>query len=433
MSSSQHNCSDNSIEQNNKGNTTSRVNEGRRRINVNQIPEEIINNEILNQKIASTLPKNYNFEIHKTIWKLKSINCKRVALQFPEGLFVFAIAISELLEEFAQVEVVVFGDVTYGACCIDDFTANSMKCDFIIHYAHSCLVPVNQMLNGIKVLYVFVDIKFDLWHFIETVALNFDPHKNNFALASTIQFVTSIHSAAKELREKHNFKVYIPQSKPLSPGEVLGCTASKLPQEINTILFVADGRFHLEAILIANPNVEAYKYNPYNKEITKESYDFEKMTCDREKAIETSTQVCQNEGIFGLILGTLGRQGNPKILQNLIAKLAKSTKCNFINLLLPEIKPETLNLFTEIDGWVQIACPRLSIDWGNNFTSKPLLTPYEFSSAIKSFHSNEKICQSDNYPMDFYASNSHGDWTPNHKCSSICNCEQEKSCEKNCN
>jgi len=29
--------------------------------------------------------------------------------------------------------------------------------------------------------------------------------------------------------------------------------------------------------------------------------------------------------------------------------------------------------------WVQIACPRLSIDWGEAF-SKPLLTPYEVSS-----------------------------------------------------
>lgn len=31
--------------------------------------------------------------------------------------------------------------------------------------------------------------------------------------------------------------------------------------------------------------------------------------------------------------------------------------------------------------WVQIACPRLSIDWGEAF-SKPLLTPYEVSPPL---------------------------------------------------
>lgn len=29
-----------------------------------------------------------------------------------------------------------------------------------------------------------------------------------------------------------------------------------------------------------------------------------------------------------------------------------------------------------LSRWVQVACPRLSIDWGEAF-SKPLLTPYE--------------------------------------------------------
>lgn len=31
------------------------------------------------------------------------------------------------------------GDVTYGACCVDDFTAKEAGCEMIVHYAHSCL------------------------------------------------------------------------------------------------------------------------------------------------------------------------------------------------------------------------------------------------------------------------------------------------------
>jgi diphthamide biosynthesis enzyme Dph1/Dph2-like protein len=31
------------------------------------------------------------------------------------------------------------GDVTYGACCIDDYTAAALGCDMLVHYGHSCL------------------------------------------------------------------------------------------------------------------------------------------------------------------------------------------------------------------------------------------------------------------------------------------------------
>ena len=46
--------------------------------------------------------------------------------------------------------------------------------------------------------------------------------------------------------------------------------------------------------------------------------------------------------------------------------------------------------------WVQVACPRLSIDWGYSF-SKPLLTPYELAVALA-----ETDWQT-TYPMDYYA------------------------------
>ena len=69
----------------------------------------------------------------------------------------------------------------------------------------------------------------------------------------------------------------------------------------------------------------------------------------------------------------------------------------FTVVLLSDIFPEKLKLFkdVDIDAWVQVACPRLSIDWGSAF-DKPLLTPYEASVALK------VATLGDNYPMDFY-------------------------------
>jgi len=34
------------------------------------------------------------------------------------------------------------GDVTYGACCVDDYTAKALGADLMVHYGHSCLSKI---------------------------------------------------------------------------------------------------------------------------------------------------------------------------------------------------------------------------------------------------------------------------------------------------
>ena len=116
-------------------------------------------------------------------------------------------------------------------------------------------VPID-ITNGIQVLYVFVDIKIDLSHLIETIKFNFKTSEK-LALVSTIQFASSIH-AAQQLLTNEGFNVQLPQSKPLSPGEILGCTSPKMTDR-DLVIYVGDGRFHLESIMIANESVKAYK------------------------------------------------------------------------------------------------------------------------------------------------------------------------------
>lgn len=108
----------------------------------NAVPDTILNDPALNSAIA-LLPDNYNFEIHKSVWKVKSESIKTVALQFPEGLLMYACVISDIIARFGGSKVIILGDVTYGACCIDDFTAQKLGAELLIHYGHSCLVPIN--------------------------------------------------------------------------------------------------------------------------------------------------------------------------------------------------------------------------------------------------------------------------------------------------
>lgn len=59
------------------------------------------------------------------------------------------------------------------------------------------------------------------------------------------------------------------------------------------------------------------RYDPYEKKMTEEFYDYKKMTQVRDEAMDKAGLA----GRFGLILGTLGRQGSTKALNNFQVRL----------------------------------------------------------------------------------------------------------------
>ena len=332
----------------------------------------------------------------------------------------FAPLISDILAQFCPgTDMLIMGDVTYGACCVDDYTARALGCDLLVHYGHSCLVPIDQTgRDGIKTLYVFVTIGVDTEHLIRTVERNFQTGKR-IALVGTIQFNGTLHAVVPRLREM-GFDPVMPRSAPLSAGEILGCTAptldsssgpgmntsSKAPTDstaartaarstpgtrdqahADTILYVGDGRFHLESIMIASPALRnhTYRYDPYTRRLTHETYEHTDMQSLRRSAIlqarrsiptSAHTHKPGHPSLWVLIHGTLGRQGNPPTL-SLLSHHLKRLEIPHVTLLLSEISPQKLGgMQRDVAVWVQVACPRLSVDWGYAF-GRPLLSARE--------------------------------------------------------
>ncbi|XP_020288036.1 diphthamide biosynthesis protein 1 isoform X2 [Pseudomyrmex gracilis] len=313
-------------------------------LKVTKIPDELLNDPSLNSAVEA-LPSNYNFEIHKTIWRIREAKAKRVVLQMPEGLLMYATTIADIIEEFTEAETVIMADVTYGACCVDDYTTRALDADFLIHYGHSCLIPVDQTAS-IKVLYVFVNIKIDIAHCVDCLQVTL-PVTIRIALVSTIQFTTTVQAVATELRRK-GYEISVPQSRPLSPGEILGCTAPQI-HCAEAVVYIGDGRFHLEAVMIANPKLRAFKYDPYAKKLTEEFYDHAKMLEIRQEAILRAKETDK----YGLILGTLGRQGSPNVLKTLQNRIKALGKENVV-ILLSEIFPNKIKLFKGVDAFIQV-------------------------------------------------------------------------------
>ncbi|TBU32870.1 Diphthamide synthesis [Dichomitus squalens] len=510
----------------------------------NQIPPDILDDAQLTAAIKQ-LPSNYSFEIHKTIHHVRKNQAKMVALQMPEGLQMFACTIADIIERFTSALTVIMGDVTYGACCIDDYTAVALGCDMLVHYGHSCLIPIDQ--TTIKTLYVFVEIAIDASHLVQTIRLNFPNDRQRFhqslldseeqnarlpagqqlvsgghlrieaptptedsaaesggavpefkpeaapheltrlALVSTIQFVSALSHLKDELSMEcldvdipnlpagliegpldgsndsgqvlgkprlwtGKYDVSIPRSKPLSPGEILGCTAPQL-NDVDALLYLGDGRFHLESIMIANPTVPAFRYDPYSKKFTRERYDHVEMRTVRDEAVQIARRSIAayshsqsppeshlpsppltpeptaasrsrsptpypSDGtpMWGVILGTLGRQGSFKQLRAITQQLAGApTPIPYMPILLSELSPAKLALFSQhIAAFVQTSCPRLSIDWGYAF-ERPLLSPYETAVAVGKAvgwmadgegDARERAKSGGTYPMDFYSAGS---------------------------
>lgn len=350
----------------------------------------------------------------------------------------------------------------------------------LVHYGHSCLVPINQ--TSIKTLYVFVEISVDSSHLAKTIRKNFPtnaqefennllhsdkekyesielenapPKKTKLALVGTVQFVGALQGLALDLQKNlseetpnpvgliegcedgtasasdaqaplesrqsdihmDSYDIIIPQIRPLSPGEVLGCTAPKL-DATDALLYIGDGRFHLESIMIANPTVPAFRYDPYSKKITREHYDHAEMRMIRSDAVAlakggSDAQNAEDVATWGVVLGTLGRQGSLKVLETIANLINTRGGIDYVPILISELSPQKVSLFGErLSTFVQTSCPRLSIDWGYAFP-KPLLSPYEAAVTLERTQGWDKDIDGErDYPMDFYANDSRGPWTP---------------------
>lgn len=364
------------------------------------IPNEILKDEELNATIAASLPRSHDFEVHRCVWKLRKAGARQVGLQMPEGLQGWATALADIFCTFVpSVEsATIFGEANFGACCIDDLGARALGVDFLIHYGHSCLVPTDQ--TTVTTLYAHVEVEVDVEHLVDTVRYNFTPEKR-LAFMSSVQFSSGMLQAVEELRQEAEEKgrAAVPQVKPLGVGETLGCTSPKVG-DVDAVIFVCDGRFHLESAMIQNPHVRGnfFRYDPACLTLTREGFAHEELHVERKAQIEAA----KDAQLVGLVLGTLGRQGSVGVVEEIERLLQRRGVAHF-TILLSEISPERLALMSTVDAWVQVACPRLSMDWGSSAYSKPMLTSYEAHVAFGD------TVYKDVYPMDYY-SNKGGPW-----------------------
>jgi len=342
---------------------------------------------------SQILPYNYVFEVKKTKERIGELFLNKMFIQLPEGMTKYFSILRRIFGKISHSVSVLYlsCQITYGACCIQDCLGKNFGSSIVFHYGHSCLVSILNCI--LSVVYIFIEIKYDFSFLIQTIREFFCTDRDRLMITSTVQFSSELKIIKVYISMLFNI-LEIPQTKPLSPGEVLGCT-SFLTEDQSGVVYIGDGKFHIESVLFFNPNIKIIQFNPFNKLLTLLGFKFTEIIIERESFIEKAIFFPKS---CNFIFGALGRQGSVKILKT-ITFLATAHQIKPIIYVGTEINNNRLNT---INGnfsnlWVQLSCPRISLDWGHYFKNL-VITSFEFSIFMRSTKINKNFI-----PMDFYS------------------------------
>lgn len=301
-----------------------------------------------------------------------------VGLQFPEGLVEYAPTLTHTIEaNFAEsprgVTCVIFADVVYGACNIDDIGASMLGISLLIHFGHSQLVFDNLRCRTLYIPVTYKNINIDnIARMLHSLCAQ---HRFScITVTTTAQFCgffddlqTHLDSCVdKADNSTGRIIIYRPKQSKLHDFEVLGCTCVRFPPEVQAIVSIVDGDFHLEAACLSNPKIPAFKLNPLQNVFEEVSYNTEaKISVRKDHIYECAVALAESQLPVGIVFGTLGHQGSNTLL-DVVLEQTRSMKIPYKLLALSEVFPNFL-FPHKVCFWVQLACPRLSLDWDSEF------------------------------------------------------------------
>ncbi|MEM3506121.1 MAG: diphthamide biosynthesis enzyme Dph2 [Candidatus Bathyarchaeia archaeon] len=328
----------------------------------------------------------FDLEEKRLIEIIKKRKARSVLIQLPNGLKKYAINLISLIEESTKAIAYISGGACYGGCDLALQDAKALKVDLIIHYGHSQFVFKNS--HGFNIAYFNTPFKLNLSDLIEKTLILMEKEKK-YGLVTTTQHLHQLEDI-KKLLEKNGYSVIIPLRGKFSiyNGQILGCNYSSLKsieKEIDGCLIIGSYFHGLGATLCLDKQI--ILVDPYSYEAIDISFERNKLLKQRYSYINAA-KTAKN---IGIIIGMKIGQYKPKIAQRL-RKLVKESGKNPILICMDEVVPDRVNNFTEIEAFVNTACPRVSINDASRFL-KPILTPKESLVALEKLDWKDLIKQ----------------------------------------
>ncbi len=298
----------------------------------------------------------YDLEEDRIVAEITGRGARRLLIQLPDGLKNEGPRLARLIREKTGAEVFVSASPAWGACDLSLDAAARLKADLLVHYGHNEFL--RDASNGIPVVYIPAKSR----HKIIPVVEKSLPllQGTRIGLATVVQHLHMLPETTKFLEAK-GFNVQHPGRGPWSHemGQVLGCDyfgLKRIEPETDSFLVIGSYFHALGASLsVQKPTVLA---DPYDGTVRCLDQDRARIIRQRYAMVEKARQASN----FGII--ELEENGKKAVI-----------------LYADEVVPDKLLDFTDIEAFVDTACPRLALDDPERF-SRPIVTRDEIMVAI---------------------------------------------------
>ncbi len=303
-----------------------------------------------------------DFEYEKLTRELKRIKPKRVLIQLPEGVKQNAFDILKIFQDL-DIEAVFSGETCWGGCSIAVDEAKALNADLIVHFGHSEFAKVN-----FPVLYIEIKDKLNLTPLLKKSLKELKGFKK-IGLSYSIQHIQDLNKIIKFYRD-NNKQVILSKKKGrvAHEGQIIGCQYSGLKEierEVECFVVIGNNFHSMGATLSVEKPV--FLIDIYNNEVKSMKGIKDKILKQRIISVEKF----KNATRIGIILEQKQGQrfGSPKAL---IEKFKRAGK-EVILITMNELTPDKLMNFYNVDGFVELACPRIAIDDFARY-KKPIIT-----------------------------------------------------------
>ena len=296
-----------------------------------------------------------------------------VALNGPEGLVSRIQEVANNVEERYHIPAYVIGDTCWGSCDLNTHAADLLGADILFNIGHT----IAMQSLGMKVVMINAYDNISFENVARKCASDLKAHYRTLSILTDSQHLSQI-TTVKKIFEEYGYDIIIGRGKgQLNDAQVFGCEfypAHYMQNRVDAYIFLGQSMFHSASIAMSTEK-PTYMLDPYYQEYT-EVTEFARGL--QKKAILAIYNALDARRI-GLIIGLKeGQYAQVRALElkRTLEKLGKKVQL----IALTEITEERVQIFKEIDAFIQVACPRISTD---NHFKKPMLSVPQGLALIK--------------------------------------------------
>jgi 2-(3-amino-3-carboxypropyl)histidine synthase len=297
-----------------------------------------------------------------------------VALNGPEALIPkIQNSASNITEKFG-IPAYVIGDTCWGSCDLNTHAANMLGAEILFNIGHTISMEIFD--EKVVMINAFDDIIFD--RVARKCALELkSKNYNSISLVTDSQHLNQI-TRVREIFEEFGYQVIIGRGKgQLNDAQVFGCEfypAFDVQNQVDAYIFLGQSAFHSASVAISTEK-PTYMLDPYFEDYSDVSGIAKQL---QKKAILSIYKALDAE-IIGIIIGL--KEGQFARIKALELKKSFEQLGKKVQLIaLTDITEDRIQIFKGIDAFVQVACPRISID---NHFKKPMLSVPQALALIK--------------------------------------------------